>query len=152
MEQSNKTVIGLFENKADANKAAQFLSDMGISRTSVDVARGTGGSFDLYERKEDDTESENGIIRFFKNLFGVETEDADRYSHVGSKGHSIVTVHAQNANQAKEVVTLLDDCGAIDVEEKAGASKPANVYGEAPQTTVRSRIVEKSLEENSRLR
>jgi uncharacterized protein (TIGR02271 family) len=112
-----QTVIGLFENDSDAQRAAQRLEEIGIGRNMVDVARGTGsgGQTDVSSTNE---ENEGGVARFFKNLFGDNDGDAERYSRVGSSGTSIVTVHAQSAEQAQRAAELLDDCGAIDVDER----------------------------------
>jgi stress response protein YsnF len=110
-----QTVVGLFENEMDAQTAVQELANLGISREHVDVSRGSKESFNA----SSDKENENGITRFFKNLFGSDSDDADRYSKVSSKGYSIVTVHAQSADQAEEAADILDDCGAVDVNEKA---------------------------------
>jgi stress response protein YsnF len=173
-----QTVVGLFENEMDAQTAVQELQNLGISREHVDVSRGSKESFNA----SSDKENENGITRFFKNLFGSDNDDADRYSEVSSKGYSIVTVHAQSAEQAEEAADILDDCGAVDVDEKASqygvSSRTGNMgnrqdIGDEKDTTinrmeetldvgkrteerggvrVRSRIVEKPVEEHVRLR
>jgi uncharacterized protein (TIGR02271 family) len=110
-----QTVIGLFENDSDAQMAAQRLQEIGIGRDQVDVSRGTGRQSDVSNDRED---GENGISRFFKNLFGDSDDNADRYSRVGNSGTSIVTVHAQSSEEAQRASELLDDCGAIDVDER----------------------------------
>ncbi|HVF80512.1 MAG TPA: YsnF/AvaK domain-containing protein [Flavisolibacter sp.] len=110
-----QTVIGLFESDSDAQRAAQRLEEIGIGRNMVDVARGTGTQSDVGSNRE---ESEGGVARFFKNLFGDNDDDAQRYSRVSSSGTSIVTVHAQSAEQAQRASELLDECGAIDVDER----------------------------------
>lgn len=171
-----QTVVGLFENEMDAQKAVQELENLGISREHVDVSRGSKDSFNASSDKK------NGITRFFKSLFGSDNDDADRYSEVSSKGYSIVTVHAQSGDQAEEAADILDDCGAVDVNEKASqygtSSGSKNMgsrqdIGDEKDTTinrmeetievgkrkedrggvrVRSRIVEKPVEEHIRLR
>ena len=110
-----QTVIGLFENDSDAQRAAQRLEEIGLGRSQVDVSRGTGSGSGVSSERED---GDSGITRFFKNLFGDNDDNADRYSRVGNSGASIVTVHAQSSEEAQRAAELLDDCGAIDVDER----------------------------------
>jgi stress response protein YsnF len=116
-----QTVIGLFENESDAQRAVQNLVEVGISRDQVDIARGTGRdnvSTGNTRDESDGRDNENGITRFFKSLFG-DSEDAERYSRVGNSGYSVVTVHAQDDSDATRAADILDECGAVDVDERA---------------------------------
>jgi stress response protein YsnF len=111
-----QTVIGLFENESDARRAAEQLEQSGISRSSVDIGR--SGAYTQQQGVSSERESENGITRFFKNLFG-DDDDADRYSRVSSSGdYCIVTVHARTQEEAERAADLLDDAGAINVDEQ----------------------------------
>jgi len=60
----------------------------------------------------------HSISRFFSNLFGNDDE-ANTYSGVANRSGSIVTVHAQSAQEAEQAADILDDNGAIDVNERA---------------------------------
>ncbi|MEJ7740485.1 MAG: YsnF/AvaK domain-containing protein [Chitinophagaceae bacterium] len=62
---------------------------------------------------------ESGISKFFKSLFGNDDDEVTRYSSVAERSGSIVTVHAQTSDEAEEAADILDDAGAIDVNEKA---------------------------------
>ena len=106
-----QTVIGLFENENEARKAAEKLEAAGIDRSNVDVSR----SDSYTQGASKDRDSESGITRFFKNLFGDNDDEADRYSRVGMRSNSIVTVHAQSSDEAERAADLLDDYGAINV-------------------------------------
>ena len=131
----------------------------------------------------------NKVTDFFNNLFGGRHDDDDndevnRYSHVASNSNSIVTVHAQSKEEAETAADILDDCGAVDVDEKAaqygftntrsteGSGNRQNIAGDRDTTIerieenlevgkrtveqggvrVRSRIVERPVEEHVRLR
>ncbi|MDB5204941.1 MAG: hypothetical protein JWR72_16 [Flavisolibacter sp.] len=173
-----QTVIGLFENDSDAQMAAQRLQEIGIGRDQVDISRGTGSESGVSSGSGD---GENGITRFFKNLFGDSDDNADRYSRVGNSGTSIVTVHAQSSDQAERASEILDDCGAIDVDEKDVEYSSRQGYAPGSMDTdsdergttiprikedlevgkrevesggvrLRSRIVERPVEESIRLR
>jgi stress response protein YsnF len=184
-----QTVIGFFDNSSEAQTAVQELVSSGISRDRIDISSGnTGASTTGHSSSassDRDNDSENGITRFFKNLFGGDDDDeADRYSRVASSTNSIVTVHAQSREEAEMAASVLDESGAVDVDERAaqagytgtsrteGMTERANISGERDTTIerieedlevgkrtvetggvrLRSRIVERPVEEHVRLR
>jgi len=113
-----QTVVGFFDDAADAQRAVEQLVSNGFDRSRIDVSSGTG-SGTATTSSHHDHDRENGITRFFKNLFGDNDEDANRYSRVGMRSNSIVTVHAQSSDEAERAADLLDDYGAINVNERA---------------------------------
>ncbi|HUP11003.1 MAG TPA: YsnF/AvaK domain-containing protein, partial [Niastella sp.] len=190
-----QTVIGFFDDATAAQNAVQQLVSNGFDRDRIDVSSGNNrGALSTSSTSSDrtDNESENGITRFFKNLFGDNDEEANRYSRVGMQSNSIVTVHAQSSDEAERAADLLDDFGAVNVNEKASAYETSgsdydrtsdsldtdNLRSDVSRDTdrdttinrieenlevgkrtvetggvrVRSRIVEKPVEENIRLR
>ena len=71
----------------------------------------------MTEEVVDDTKDVgSGIGNFFSSLFGG-GDDADRHSRVGDRS-SIVTVHAQSEDEAERAADILDDNGAVDVNER----------------------------------
>jgi uncharacterized protein (TIGR02271 family) len=67
----------------------------------------------------DDTKDVGGGIGgFFSSLFGDDDDDRNKYTHVANSG-SLVTVHAQTEDEAERAADILDDAGAVDVNEKA---------------------------------
>ena len=58
----------------------------------------------------------SGIGNFFSSLFGG-SDDSDRYSRVAERS-SLVTVHAQSEDEAERAADILDDNGAVDVNER----------------------------------
>lgn len=181
-----QTVVGFFDNPTEAQRAVERLQSIGISRDRVDVSTnntGAAGASDSRTTDRNDRDSESGITRFFKNLFGNDDDEADRYSHVAHRSGAIVTVHARSKEEAEQAADLLDECGAVDVNERAtqygytsgpGASdtRRENINNERGTTIprieenlevgkrteerggvrVRSRIVERPVEEHVRLR
>lgn len=109
-----QTVIGFFDNAAEAQRAVERLQSFGLTRELIDVSSGHAGT----AQTSGDRGSESGISRFFKSLFGDDNDDADRYSKVGQNA-TIVTVHARSEDEAEEAADILDDCGAVDVDERA---------------------------------
>lgn len=164
-----KTVIGFFKNPSDVQKAVSQLEAKGISRQSIDVSQGEykDATADL------DGRNTNRVTDFFNKLFGHDSDDAKRYSTIGQSDVTIVTVHAQSDEQAETAADELDDCGAVDVDEHGRQSGFASYGGNAGNTAgsdisrqensgterelmgnirSRSRIVDRSLNEDNRLR
>ncbi|MEI6945660.1 YsnF/AvaK domain-containing protein [Paraflavisolibacter sp. H34] len=181
-----KTVIGFFDNYAEAQRAVQKLESKGISRDRIDISSGNRSSADVaYDRTTTDhREEESGIVRFFKSLFGDDDDEVNRYSRVAEKADAIVTVSALSSEEADDAADILDDSGAINVDERATeygyrATGSAGYTGESRDIShesetsiprieenlevgkrtverggvrVRSRIVERPVEETVRLR
>jgi len=205
-----QTVIGLFDSASDAEKAVSQLISNGFSRSNIDVSSpntysGSGstslggttsdntysGSSNAYTGStltgSTSTEHEgtgSAIGNFFRSLFGNDDE-ADRYSGVAQRSGSVVTVHAQSSTEAQQAADILDDNGAVDVNEKAsqygysstdttGSDTSLSTDATAQGTTsipiieeelqvgkrtvqtggarLRSRIIERPVEESLRLR
>jgi stress response protein YsnF len=177
-----QTVIGFFDNAEEGRRAVSQLQELGISRDSIDIAENSGaGSVGYNSESGTGTESGggNGVTRFFKNLFGDDDDAADRYSRVGNSSRCIVTVHARSNDEAERAADILDDCGAVDVDERAAqygsvaSDTTTESTGQRRETTIpriqenlqvgkrteerggvrlRSRIVERPVEEHVRLR
>ncbi len=182
-----QTVVGFFDNAADAQKAVDQLVSSGFNQSSIDVSSGGNNSAlsTSGNQYDNDQDRESGITRFFKNLFGDDDDEVNRYSRVGSRSGSIVTVHAQSNDEAERAADLLDDYGAIDVNERASSYESGNTSADFDRTSaystpvsdndttinrieedlevgkrtverggvrLRSRIVERPVEESIRLR
>lgn len=103
-----KTVVAIFNSMDEAEIAADDLFDNGFLKENIDVSSG--------EKYEEDEEGESGITRFFKNLFGTNDEKTKRYSRVARKGY-VVAVHTHSEEESLEACEILDDNGAIDVND-----------------------------------
>ncbi len=175
-----QTVIGIFDYTSEAQEAVSYLTSNGFSRDNIDISsRGaeTEGSTSNDDYEDDGHSSVGG---FFSNLFGT-GEETEKYTEVGRRG-SIVTVHAKSADEAENAARILDNYGAIDVNERAEAYKTtgtSTLTGTTPTTKatdadsikiieekmqvgkrevetggvrLRSRIVEQAVQEDIRLR
>lgn len=177
------TVIGVFDNASDAQRAVDELVNKGFSRNSVDLSAHTG---DYSNNSYDDDTNDSKVGGFFGSLFGDDDNDTRNYTQVGSRG-SIVTVHTQTDDEAERAADILDDFGAVDVNERAAqftsGTTESGVVGSTVTDTnrstvdndstfkvieenlqvgkreverggvrIRSRIVERPVEENLRLR
>ena len=135
----DQTVVGMFDTAAQAQQAVQKLAAAGFSREYVDVSTGkpnSGGDASNYQNTSGTavegaadaagratTEAKDSIGGFFSNLFGGDDdEDTQRYSHVARSAGSIVTVHCHSAENAHKAADILDDAGAVNVDERAAAT------------------------------
>ena len=144
------TVIGVFDNASEAQQAVEALVSDGFSRSSIDLSttqagsststnddyiqdrnRNTSGTY-AEEVVDDAKDTGSGIGNFFSSLFGG-GDDADRYSRVADRS-SIVTVHAQSEDEAERAADILDDNGAVDVNERD--AQYSNTTGTATGTGV----------------
>jgi hypothetical protein len=140
-----QTVIGFFDDASDAQEAVERLQSIGITRDRIDTSRGNTNDSDARVRNERETNREpgrdkqSGIERFFTSLFGSDNEDSKRYAKVGEKC-TMVTVHASTSEEAERAADLLDDCGAVDVDERARQySNTGNERSTTRDTTTRGR-------------
>ena len=176
----------MFDNASEAQQAVQQLLSSGFKQANIDVssqsATSTTSSGSVASKVEDKIEDTGDSIgKFFSNLFGGSNdEETKRYSNVARQSGSVVTVHAQSSEEARKAADILDDAGAVDVDEKAtqygyaantGTKNTAATTGdtatlkviqenlqvgkkvvETGGARIRSRIVERPVEESVRLR
>lgn len=131
------TVIGVFDNAKEANEVVEKLVSGGFSRSNIDLSAQTGTysgtsadgtiipdrhtntSGTRTEELVDDTKDVGSSIGgFFSSLFGDDSDDRDKYADVADR-HSLVTVHATTDDEAERAADILDEAGAIDVNERA---------------------------------
>jgi len=169
------TVIGIFDSLPEAQTAIQQLANSGIAQQNIDISAQDAGAAGAATASGSEG-SHDGISGFFSSLFGGSDEHRT-YSHVARRS-TVVTVHAQSAAEAQQAADLLDRYGAVDVNERAaqygytgtatttdaatnvGAAIPIIeediVVGKRVVETggvrLRSRIIERPVEEHLRLR
>lgn len=178
MNNMNKqTVIGIFDYGVDAQMAAQQLEKAGIPNSKIDVvvngAADKNSATPAQQPQNRDNDQRTG--QFFNSLIDNRDESA-RYSEVARHG-SVVTVHTTSKDEAKKVAETLDKCGAIDVNERAAQQRNMSTSSKGKWTgsnssipvveenmevgkrevetggvRLRSRIVERPVEEHLRLR
>lgn len=183
----SQTVIAIFNSTSEAHDAIDEILNNGIPQESIDFSSGgaQGVSTTSADSLKDD---ESGISKFFKNLFGSDNDDSDRYAKAAGT-RAVVTVHARTAEEAELAADILDEKGAVDVNEgsasysndsttgmKAASMNASADFDDATEketraipiieetlqvgkkevetggVRLRSRIVEKPVEESLRLR
>jgi len=117
----SSTVVGIFEYTSEAQEAQKYLLANGFTSDNVDIKTSstTGTDYTADAPRKDD--SSDGIGNFFRNLFGDDDDDLDRYTEAGRKG-TILTVHARTADEAEKAARILDNYGAVDIDEDTSRS------------------------------
>lgn len=113
----SQTVIGIFDSAEEAREAVQQLTSKGFSRESIDLSN-TGSTTSPSYSSTSNSSGEGGVTNFFKSLF---SDDSDKYANVAKRSQSIVTVHAKTADEAENAADILDDYGAVDIDERAAS-------------------------------
>ena len=186
------TVVGLFENRAQAQAATQELAQRGFIRENIDVSNRRLGDAGNISTQVTITESgiSDRIGNFFNSLFGDDKTTAGNFVSAAGDADSILSIQVDTPERAREAAEILDSHGAIDVDARASrfhhlsARQPfidpaapvvtpqnnQNLQGETTipvieeelqvgkqvmergVARVRSRIIEKPVEEHIRLR
>ncbi|MER2996836.1 YsnF/AvaK domain-containing protein [Pontibacter populi] len=109
-----QTVIGIFEKGIDAQTAVQKLESNRIPSDHIDISNQS--TSDKVTGTTD--RGSDKVSSFFGSLFGSDNDETRKYSDVARKGW-VVTVHADSRQEAENAAKTLDQCGAVDVDERA---------------------------------
>src|SRR5688572_16524932 len=182
------TVVGLFENRSQAQQAMQELIQHGFIKENIDLSnRSYNDSTDAITDTSSSTSTGIGdsISNFFNSLFGDDPATAKTYTNAAQDADAILTVQADSEKRAREAAEIFDNYGAIDVDSRYSQSNytkgqsydnqqkyegTSNLKGdkaipvieeelkvgkrevERGGARIRSRIIEKPVEANVRLR
>lgn len=174
------TVVGLFDDRSNAQSAMSELVQQGFIKEDIDLANGSGtgavsGNEGIGDR----------ISNFFNSLFDDDESTARNYTAAASDADAILTVQADSDERAAVAQEIMDRNGSIDVDEhgtqhgqqNTGTRRDASasIDTDTPEgkrtipvveerlevgkreverggARIRSRIVQKPVEESIRLR
>jgi stress response protein YsnF len=160
------TIIGIFQSPNQAKEAVTYLLSNGFKEEDVDLATGH------LDRTNQDYSNSDSIESFFRGIFGDGTQEAENYTAAGKDG-AIVTVMAKTSEDAYLVSQLLDNYGAVEVNEQNGSNSQYKESGEHSTESlpiieedvhvgkevvdngsmrIRSRIIERPIEKTLRLK
>lgn len=117
------TVAGAFDDVDAAQAAIERLLERGFARDAVRMTtnqrnpdKTPGGPL-----AEEAAEIPGTLARVLGNLFGLgdNHEDARRHAEAVRRGGILVTVEAADAARADEARAILDQFGAVDLDERA---------------------------------
>lgn len=101
------TVFGIFTNKKEHSNVIEKLEDAGLYDYTVSH----------YEKTTLDNVEDNAKKGFWHWLFDNNDLEEDRYQYA-SVGSDTITVYTDTEEDANAAKNILDENGAIDIEEK----------------------------------
>jgi hypothetical protein len=118
------TVVGIFESDFAAQDAVDALINKGFDRSEIDVRNhrdisGHPESDQTESGNYQDHKKESALSSFFSTIFGDKNEDANKHYQVVSKGGAVVTVYTKTEEEAMRASDVLDENGAMDVDDRA---------------------------------
>jgi uncharacterized protein (TIGR02271 family) len=125
------TLAGVFDDYDDAERARDGLVSAGFGRDRVQITpeRSSWGSGDATWGGR--AEQPGGLRGFFAALFGGGDDDESHghYSEAVRRGSVVVTLTLQDDSQIAGATEILEECGAIDVDERVERWKAAGYTG-----------------------
>ena len=109
-----QTVIGIFDSPSEAIKAVENLMNKGFNRKDIELLQ--NNATDESNAPIENDGSGSGISHFFKNLFNDDENSSDSKS--GKRG-TMISVYTKSDDEAERAADILDECGAVDIDEKA---------------------------------
>ncbi len=135
------TLVGVFDTMKEAQQARSRLHEEGVADASIRVESGTDASSPTSSMSNTAQTGDDVDRRgFWDKLFGWMSDDDDdddrrtvtqHYDEAVRRGNAVLTVSLDDASRADYISDLLDDCGAVDVDERvaqwrgAGYASPA---------------------------
>src|SRR5687768_8275219 len=112
-----QTVVGLFDDRDDAQDAMAELVEEGFTKENIDLsgramASGSGSDDGA------DTGIGDRISNFFNSLFGDDESTARSYTYAAEDAEAILTIHADSPERAELARDIMDRNGAIDVDNE----------------------------------
>jgi stress response protein YsnF len=118
----NKSVVAVFENRAQAEAAQKQLITSGLPADRVELILGTADGPSPGARPGDRAdENESGIGNFFRSMFGMDDDDPSYYEEASRRGHATLIVHAASEDEAERARAILEESNVVDVHERGRA-------------------------------
>lgn len=114
------TLVAVFDNSTDAQKAMDELLASGFDRSDVRLSAGDArtGTETSATRGEGDESIGESIKNFFSDLFGSDSSDrSSMYSDAVSRGNCVLTVTTQSEPEVERAADLVEAHGPIDIDE-----------------------------------
>ena len=141
------TIVGMFPTNEDAERASNKLDDAGFAKEDYTLSKfNTTGDNRNYEDDYDEEERTSG---FWNWLFGDDEVERKKYSYAGTRSN-LVTVYTNEMDRAEKARDIMNDHGAIDVNEVSGRSGNAPLATEtanSSSTSERAKIINKAKNE-----
>jgi uncharacterized protein (TIGR02271 family) len=131
----SQTVVGIFEHANQAQEAKAYLIANGFNSQNIDINTIAGSNFGEYGETTASPQEEgigDKISRFFSNLF---SDENDVSSHIeAARRGTTVTVYTTTENQTLQAVQILDNFGAVDVNDFAQSARTTAAGAESSES------------------
>ena len=127
----SSVLVGMFDSQTAAAQARGKLMSAGFAGDAVTLVGGTGSSSTSSVPgtvASDEPHHKGAIARFFDDLFGegeaadpVRSGYTDTYSEAFKRGSYGVSVTVANDAEMDKAEQILNDAGAVDIDEKAAS-------------------------------
>lgn len=120
-------LVGIFENSSDAQATSKELVLKGVDSQSIRLSgREWGTATAGTEHDSSNAEDKPGAIsRFFADIFG-KSDDAT-YADAVERGNVVLTVRLGDSGRVDELSAILENGGAIEVDERSESWQTADV-------------------------
>ena len=132
------TLVAVFDNRSDAQKAMDDLLASGFARSDLRLSEGgthpgtTASGADLRE----DESIGDSIKHFFTDLFGSDrSARLGQYSEAIARGHYVLTVTAPNEPEVERAADLVERYGPVDIDETSSAWPAGSAAGMSAGST-----------------
>lgn len=124
----SRTIVGVFDESAAANKAASELRASGIPDNHVQVK--SNGEVRAAGSKAAEPSWTEKIVNFFESMFDDESDKrhAHTYAEAWRRGHDLVVADIEN-DRVDAAVAIMNRNGAIDIERRAEQWKKTGYSG-----------------------
>lgn len=114
------TVVGVYDNYAQAESAMNELLAAGFSRSDIQL-KPESGTVDRSTVGKTDDKGESGIGHFFRSLFGLEEhrEEHGVYSEAVRRGSCVLSVNAASDELRDRATDIMNRHDPIDIDERA---------------------------------
>jgi hypothetical protein len=118
----NTTLVGVFKTASDARQAWCRLAAAGVSNTAIRLAVEEWPWDEAAPTERGETQEGRGAVkRFFLDLLDRVNDAASTWLRPELTDHFILTVDIANPESVEKMGVILDDCGAVDIDEQVEA-------------------------------
>jgi uncharacterized protein (TIGR02271 family) len=121
------TVVGLFDNRGEAQAAMQELIQQGFIRENIDISnRSASETGNNTSNTTASTGVGDSISNFFGSLFDDETT-VNNFTNAANDADAILAIQVDSDERARVAAEILDRNGAFDVDERSAQYSQQNV-------------------------
>lgn len=121
-----KTVVGVFDERTDAERVRNQLVNLGLSSDDVSIRSSADGAASVSTTTGttgDGTQRHGGVMGFFRSMFGMDDDDgathAHHYSEAVRRGSCVVCASTESDELADRAATVMQQAGAVNIEHRA---------------------------------